>query len=105
MADIESTGVAGETVEYVEDDLDDLKQHWVNEVCSPELFVYQKDLIESLRQKLATQEDLIDEERDGDANAVWRAGLYELEMDRVNYLLRGYHRVRLAKVRAWCVVD
>jgi hypothetical protein len=77
--------------------IEDLIRAWCNEKASPELLPYQGDLVEQFMSNVSMQQaELASGKRD-----VFTAGLYQLDIDRVKFVLASYLRARLAKVQRW----
>ena len=81
----------------VNPEIESLIRAWCNEKASPDLLPYQGDLVDLFLSNVkAQQEHLAGEKRD-----VFEAGLYQLDIDRVKFVLASYLRARLAKVQRW----
>ena len=80
---------------------------WQNELHAPSLLPYQFALVRSIQSLLAARQSAIDTSNDSAAATsplasatTWQLNLYQLELDRVQYVLVDYHRVRLTKLQA-----
>ena len=89
---------------------------WQNELHSPSLLPYQVDLVRAIQPLLTTRQSLIDNPADPPttsttattiahtpittATPTWQLNLYQLELDRLQYTLTDYHRIRLIKLQA-----
>lgn len=89
---------------------------WINEVNAPELLDYPLDIIQSVRSIMTTQRerveamieaaqnpdstpsDSLDVLNQNNQSNHWEVSLYELELDRLTYVLNDLHRIRLAKI-------
>ena len=69
---------------------------WMNERFAPELLPHNDELVRRLRASVDEQTERI-AELDPGAESMQRI-VYEMEVERVMFLLRGYLRVRLGKV-------
>jgi GINS complex subunit 4 len=87
--------------------LSELHHCWLNERGSPELLFYEEDIVNACKRLLDEQQRFIDKlyrKSSKQANNSLSSTdslavqLYELERDRVNYLLNSYHRCRLWKI-------
>lgn len=79
-----------------------LKRALVNEQIAPEILNYESVVVSELRQRVEQQERVVEEESEGGPGGdgdLFKAGLLQMEIDRVRFLIRSYLRVRLAKVR------
>lgn len=75
-----------------------LKAALLNEKCSPELLPFQDEVVTDLSQALKEQQEILDSATFAVSDLGF-AALYQMEVDRVRYLLASYHRVRLAKLK------
>ncbi|KAI0565148.1 DNA replication complex GINS protein sld5 [Gracilaria domingensis] len=69
-----------------------------NEQFSPEILPYENQTIEVMRTLVDQQSDLVDEEDDTEDSISFESQLKRLEIDRINYTLRHYFRVRIKKI-------
>jgi hypothetical protein len=79
-----------------------LKRALVNEQIAPEILNYESVVVSELRLRVEQQERVVEEESEGGPGGdgdLFKAGLLQMEIDRVRFLIRSYLRVRLAKVR------
>jgi len=74
-----------------------LKTAWINEQCSPEILQYEADIISTLLSQIEHQQQYIDEEQ-SDPDLQFHTHLYEIESERVKYMMRCYLRERLFKI-------
>lgn len=75
----------------------ELQQAWANEKSAPELFSFRKDLVDRISAWLDAQSaQLAQPDRN---RSPFVQGLYQLDVDRVKYILAAYLRTRLGKVR------
>lgn len=85
-----------------EGDVRDLRRAWINEKVAPLILPYKEELVERIASRISSQEDFIrnmaSERREELSNT-----LYQMELDRVKYLLRSYLRDRLKKIQAYCL--
>ena len=80
--------------------IDILRTIVLNEFYSPEILPYESESIESVRELVKTQTALVDNEEDDEAvdQLSFESQLKRMELDRINYQLRQYYRVRLKKI-------
>ena len=77
--------------------IEEVIRAWCNEKASPELLPYRADLVDSLMAFVSEQQThLATSKRD-----VFTQGLYQLDIDRVKFVLASYLRARLSKVQRW----
>ncbi|PXF46868.1 DNA replication complex GINS protein sld5 [Gracilariopsis chorda] len=69
-----------------------------NEQYSPELLPFQTQTVSVIRSLVSQQLDIVDQEDELEENTSIESQLKRLELDRINYLLRHYYRVRIAKI-------
>jgi GINS complex subunit 4 len=77
--------------------IEELLRAWCNEKASPELLPYQGELVDSFMGVVREQQKALG----GEKVDVFTAGLYQLDIDRVKFVLASYLRARLAKVQRW----
>ena len=80
---------------------------WQNELHSPSLLPYRFSLVRSIQSLLTARQSLLDAANDGadtanplSAAPTWQLHLYQLELDRIQYVLVDYHRLRITKLQA-----
>eukprot|EP00003_Mantamonas_plastica_P007817 TRINITY_DN1662_c0_g1_i3.p1 TRINITY_DN1662_c0_g1~~TRINITY_DN1662_c0_g1_i3.p1 ORF type:complete len:198 (-),score=77.38 TRINITY_DN1662_c0_g1_i3:23-616(-) len=84
--------------ESVAEDITRLKTAWVNERLSPELQMYERLLVEDLTMLLENQEQRIEEMKTQNSSLL-ELNLYQMEVDRVKFLIKSYLRTRLVKIQ------
>lgn len=95
----QSSGVADQPQSGNSQGLDALRIISLNEHFCPEILPFQTDVVESIRALVSDQTDLVDEEEDSNLDAhAFQVQLKRMEIDRINYLLRDYFRVRIKKI-------
>lgn len=86
------------------DALDSLRMLSLNERFSPEILPSQGETVGLVRSLVNQQIDLVDEEEDQNVDAhSFQLQLKRMEIDRINYLLRDYFRVRIQKIEG-CIL-
>ncbi|KAL9252926.1 DNA replication complex GINS protein SLD5-like protein [Drosera capensis] len=82
-----------------ESDVELLKRAWRNEKGAPEILEYQSALVRRSTQQIHHMEDLIEElTKRGDDPLI--VSIYQIDLDRAQFLLRSYLRIRLQKIEA-----
>ncbi len=75
----------------------------LNEEFSPEVLQYATETVDGVRALVAEQEDALDAVEfggtQGEAPTGFETHIKRMEIDRVNYLLRAYFRVRIKKIQ------
>ncbi|CAN8075995.1 unnamed protein product [Agarophyton chilense] len=69
-----------------------------NEQFSPGILPHEFQTIQVIQALIKQQSDLVDDEDDTNANVSLESQLKRLEIDRINYTLRHYFRVRIKKI-------
>lgn len=95
------TGQDGDdSAELPNETIDVLRNIVLNEYFSPEILPYESESIESVRQLVTTQTELVDAEEDDEEvdQLSFESQLKRMELDRINYQLRQYYRVRIKKI-------
>jgi uncharacterized protein YcbK (DUF882 family) len=72
-----------------------LKQAWINEHLSPEIQQHQIEFINQISKKLKNQQNKIEEEKE----SLLKSNLMQLELDKMNYVLKLYTKSRIQKVK------
>lgn len=76
--------------------IEELTRAWCNEKCAPELLPYNRLVDELLEQTTVQQANLVAMRPD-----VYIRGLYQLDIDRVRFVVASYLRARLGKIQRW----
>jgi hypothetical protein len=88
--------------EEEEDDIGLLQRGWLNERSSPELLPYLHDIIANVLEVIRRQQQFIDtigyNGRGSGEDDVFMGIYYELEVERIKFLIRSYIETRLQKV-------
>jgi GINS complex subunit 4 len=84
----------------VNEDIPLLQKAMLNERSAPEILPYEEQLVVDMHEAIENQQGHIDEARDkgDDIDEEFAISLYQMEIDRVKYLLVSYLRSRLAKI-------
>eukprot|EP01027_Heterolobosea_sp_BB2_P015760 GEZU01022538.1.p1 GENE.GEZU01022538.1~~GEZU01022538.1.p1 ORF type:complete len:177 (+),score=30.54 GEZU01022538.1:128-658(+) len=86
-----------------DDDVDwvlELKSAWLNETFCPEILEYKSEAVEVLKNYVEQKQMELSSGVD-DVKEAFRANIYQLEVDRVQYLLKSYLRERLKKIEKY----
>mmetsp|Transcript_30071 Transcript_30071/g.41954 ORF Transcript_30071/g.41954 Transcript_30071/m.41954 type:complete len:228 (-) Transcript_30071:175-858(-) len=80
-----------------------LKQCLFNERAAPELLVFEADIVQAAKQALEAHTESLVEARDNvqaedDNHNTFQFSLFQMDIDRVTYLLNAYLRTRLKKI-------
>ena len=65
-----------------------------NKQASPELYKYEEKLVEEIGEQINSQQNMIDDLEDH-----FESVIYQMDLDRVKYILTDYLRVRLKKIQ------
>ena len=76
----------------------DLEGAIKEEIFSPALLPYKKELINDFLAKINLYESILREEEKQPSQSPFRRDIYTLEVDRAKYYLKKYLRARLAKI-------
>jgi len=88
-------------------DVVELNRLFINEKCAPEILPPYTELVESIQEYLLNQEKVIEEleeevENLEESAKIKEANLlivvYQMEVDRIKFVLHGYQRLRLKKI-------
>ncbi|XP_021730364.1 DNA replication complex GINS protein SLD5-like isoform X2 [Chenopodium quinoa] len=78
-------------------DVELLKRAWRNEKSAPEILQFQSSLVMRIREQIQLMEETIEEfTRSGFDPLI--VSIYQMDMDRAQYMLRSYLRTRLQKI-------
>ncbi len=97
------TGLNKSNTIQSQQDIKRLVKSWISERMAPEILQYEEDLLDRIFERLRDQIEYI-EINSMDMDVVTEKDIklhlmiVESEVDRINYLIRGYLRMRLAKV-------
>ena len=86
------------------DDIERLKLALFNEKLAPALLPHNDDLVIRIKQLTNEQSNMIAElEATAEPTSMLQRSLYEMELERVNYMLRSYMRTRLIKISRFSI--
>lgn len=78
-------------------DVELLKKAWRNEKAAPEILQFQASLVQRSREQIQLMEEAIEDfTRSGSDPLI--VSVYHMDLDRTQYLLRSYLRIRLQKI-------
>lgn len=78
-------------------DVELLKKAWRNEKAAPEILQFQASLVQRSREQIQLMEETIEDfTRSGLDPLI--VSVYQMDLDRTQYLLRSYLRIRLQKI-------
>ncbi|KAF5737069.1 putative DNA replication complex GINS protein SLD5 [Tripterygium wilfordii] len=81
-------------------DLELLKTAWRNEKAAPEILPFQTRLVNDMKDQIQWREETVDEFEES-GNDPLTVSLYQMDLDRIQFLLRSYLRVRLQKIEKY----
>ena len=87
--------------EATNEDIDKLKVALRNEKACPEILAFEEEVVDDIHELVKAQQGHVDEFREGndETETAFAVSLYQMEIDRIQYLLASYLRTRLAKVQ------
>ncbi|KAL8166755.1 hypothetical protein V2J09_008254 [Rumex salicifolius] len=74
-----------------------LKRAWRNEKAAPEILQFETDLIQRSREQIQLMEDTTEEFMKSGFDPLI-VSIYQMDLDRAQFLLRSYLRIRLQKI-------
>ncbi|KAI3907179.1 hypothetical protein MKW92_039547 [Papaver armeniacum] len=75
-----------------------LKRAWRNEKASPEILQFQEDVVRNARVQIQNMEDTVEAYAENGKDAL-TVSLYQMDLDRTEFLLRSYLRTCLQKMK------
>ncbi|XP_052875703.1 DNA replication complex GINS protein SLD5 isoform X1 [Gossypium arboreum] len=78
-------------------DVELLKRAWRNEKASPEILPFEEALVKRAKEQIQLMEETVDDFAESGHDPLI-ASLYQMDLDRAQFLLRSYLRVRLQKI-------
>ncbi|XP_039059773.1 DNA replication complex GINS protein SLD5-like [Hibiscus syriacus] len=78
-------------------DVELLKKAWRNEKVSPEILPFEEALVKRAKEQIQLMEETVDDFVESGHDPLI-ASLYQMDLDRAQFLLRSYLRVRLQKI-------
>ncbi|KAJ0253896.1 DNA replication complex GINS protein SLD5 [Hirschfeldia incana] len=83
-------------------DVELLKRAWRNEKAAPEILPYEGDLVERAKGQIELVEENIEDYVNNGIDPLV-VSLYQMDLDRTQFLLRSYLRVRLLKIEKFMI--
>lgn len=80
------------------DDTRALFKAWVNERMAPTILPYAHDTVSNIVELVKNQSALLDEQQKDTSHAAYINSIYDLEIERLRWLLSSYLRCRLTKL-------
>jgi len=77
-----------------------LKTAWLNEQLAPDLLPYEQEVVDALLEKTQEQQETIDE-NSHEVDTHFMIQLFQMELERVKYMLQSYLRIRLWKIQKY----
>ncbi|KAF2310297.1 hypothetical protein GH714_007623 [Hevea brasiliensis] len=81
-------------------DVELLKRAWRNEKAAPEILQYESSLVQRIKEQIELAEQNV-EMFEADSIDPLTVSLYQMDLDRTQFLLRSYLRVRLQKIEEY----
>lgn len=107
IEELENSSSGGEAEESDNDEihltlaqaLELMEETWINEKFAPELLPNRLELVECLLLQIKNMEENLESLSSSD----FQKGIYQLEVDRLRYLISSYLRTRIVKIENFCV--
>ncbi|KAL9410141.1 hypothetical protein AB3S75_043990 [Citrus x aurantiifolia] len=77
-----------------------LKTAWRNEKAAPEILQFQAQLVKRAKEQIQLMEETVEEYEESGMDPL-TVSLYQMDLDRAQFLLRSYLRVRLQKLEKY----
>ncbi|KAL6191263.1 hypothetical protein ACLB2K_037654 [Fragaria x ananassa] len=90
----------GSTEEYETTDVELLKRAWRQEKAAPEILKFETDLIARLTGQIELVEENVEQDAQSGIDPL-NVSLYQMDLDRTQFLLRSYLRIRLQKIEKY----
>lgn len=81
-------------------DVELLKRAWRHEKAAPEILQYESSLVQRATEQIQLLEETVDEFTESGADPL-TVSLYQMDLDRTQFLLRSYLRIRLQKIEKY----
>merc|ERR1712150_109889 len=89
--------------EEVEGIVDIFRTWGMNERNSPELLYFEEEVVKEIKDLIDSQQELIDDNPIQSGHDDFICKLYQMEIDRVNYVLSSYFRIRIKKIEKYAL--
>lgn len=83
-------------------DVELVKRAWRNEKAAPEILQFQASLVQRSREQIQLMEETVEEFAESGADPL-TVSLYQMDLDRMQFLLRSYLRIRLQKIEKYII--
>eukprot|EP00050_Salpingoeca_kvevrii_P019619 m.88345 g.88345 ORF g.88345 m.88345 type:complete len:221 (-) comp8496_c0_seq3:109-771(-) len=93
----------GPAYESFAEEIEVLKRAWLNEKSSPEPLEYEAHAVQRLKEALETQHQQTTEAAHDSLEDLFNANVYQMEINRLTFLMKCYLRTRLAKIERYAV--
>ncbi|XP_068328047.1 DNA replication complex GINS protein SLD5-like [Pyrus communis] len=90
---------SGSTEDY-ETDVELLKRAWRQEKAAPEVLQFESALIRRIIEQIQLMEETVEEFTESGIDPL-TVSLYQMDLDRTQFLLRSYYRIRLQKIEKY----
>ncbi|KAM0965838.1 hypothetical protein ACFX15_021205 [Malus domestica] len=90
---------SGSTEDY-ETDVKLLKSAWRQEKATPEVLQFESALIRRIIEQIQLMEETVEEFTESGIDPL-TVSLYQMDLDRTQFLLRSYYRIRLQKIEKY----
>ncbi|KAJ7970174.1 DNA replication complex GINS protein SLD5 [Quillaja saponaria] len=81
-------------------DVELLKRAWRNEKAAPEILQFETDLIQRIREQILLMDETVEEFTSSGIDPL-TVSLYQMDLDRSQFLLRSYLRIRIQKIEKY----
>ncbi|KAK9288632.1 hypothetical protein L1049_017092 [Liquidambar formosana] len=83
-------------------DVELLKRAWRHEKAAPEILQYEGTLVQRIREQIQLMVETVEEFAESGIDPL-TVSLYEMDLDRTQFLLRSYLRIRLHKIEKYMI--
>lgn len=77
-----------------------LKRSWRNEKAAPEILQFELSLVQRSTEQIQLMEEIVEESMTSGVDPL-TVSLYQMDLDRTQFLLRSYIRIRLQKIEKY----
>ncbi|KAF3456372.1 hypothetical protein FNV43_RR01022 [Rhamnella rubrinervis] len=81
-------------------DVERLKRAWRQEKAAPEIFQFEAALIQRIKEQIQLMEETVEDFAESGIDPL-TVSLYQMDLDRTQFLLRSYLRIRLQKIEKY----
>ncbi|OWZ17277.1 hypothetical protein PHMEG_0008816 [Phytophthora megakarya] len=87
------------------EDVERMRRIWVNEMNAPEILQYDEEMVSEMLEQLRNQQEYVDSVYEDRATLTEEKSfvnkLYQMEIDRLKYMVSSYLRTRLHKIEKY----